>query len=119
MRDPGVVVAAIAGSGLDAVFDSLGGAVGRVSATDTAFPHRGAIASVQLYHGGTSAPSVARVRDQLGGLLGPHGYVNYIDPALPDWANAYYGANLPRLRTVARRYDPDGVFAFAQGLGRA
>ncbi|WP_367115131.1 BBE domain-containing protein [Actinophytocola sp.] len=59
---------------------------------------------------------MSEVRDGLGAVAGAHGYVNYIDPGLPDWANAYYGANLPRLREVAETYDPDGVFAFAQGL---
>jgi len=119
MRHPDQVVGAIAGSGLDAIFDSLGGAVRRVGAAATAFPHRGAIASVQLYHEGTTTGAVATVRDRLGALLGNHGYVNYIDPSLPGWGSAYYGANLPRLRTVARHYDPDSVFAFAQGLARA
>ena len=119
MRDPQPVVAAIAGSGLDAIFDSLGGAVRRVGAAATAFPHRTALASVQLYREGSAAGAVALVRDRLGALLGNHGYVNYIDPSLPGWGGAYYGANLPRLRTVAQRYDPDAVFAFAQGLARA
>ncbi|HZE50570.1 MAG TPA: FAD-binding oxidoreductase [Jatrophihabitantaceae bacterium] len=119
MRHPDQVVAAIAGSGLDAIFDSLGGAVRRVGATATAFPHRTALASVQLYHEGSAPGSLARVRDRLGALLGNHGYVNYIDPSLASWGNAYYGGNLPRLRTVAQHYDPDGVFAFAQGLARA
>lgn len=112
MRDPDAAVGAIEGSGLDAIFDSLGGAVARVSAAATAFPHRAALASVQLYRGGTG--SVAAVREQLSGLLGNHGYVNYIDPTVPP--TAYYGGNLPRLRAIAQRYDPDGVFAFAQGL---
>jgi hypothetical protein len=119
MRDPGKVVAAIAGSGLDAIFDSLGGAVGRVGAGATAFPHRGASASVQLYHGGAATQPVTTVRDRLTPLLGQHGYVNYIDPSMPNWATAYYGTNLPRLRTVAKHYDPRAVFAFAQGLTRA
>jgi FAD/FMN-containing dehydrogenase len=43
-------------------------------------------------------------------------YPNYPDMALTDWPRSYYGANLPRLRTVKKTYDPDSVFGFAQGL---
>jgi hypothetical protein len=56
------------------------------------------------------------VRDGLGPEFGTTGYVNYLDPEMPDWAEAYYGVNLPRLRDVARKYDPRGIFAFPQGL---
>jgi len=44
------------------------------------------------------------------------GYPNYPDATLPDWADAYYGMNLPRLRDLKSRYDPDGLFRFDQGL---
>jgi FAD/FMN-containing dehydrogenase len=43
-------------------------------------------------------------------------YPNYPDLALPDWAHAYYGTNLARLREIKKAYDPDGVFGFTQGL---
>jgi len=100
------------------------GAIARVGARETAFPHRSALASFQFLHG--AAPedggeaearrALAAVRDGLGPEFGTTGYVNYLDPDMPDWAEAYYGVNLPRLRAVARKYDPDGLFAFPQGL---
>lgn len=43
-------------------------------------------------------------------------YPNYPDLELPDWASAYYGANLPRLRDIKKTYDPDAVFHFTQSL---
>jgi FAD/FMN-containing dehydrogenase len=109
---------------LHLIVDGLGGAVGRVAAGATAFPHRGAVASVQVYlrttasAGRTAARQVAEVRDALTPITGEGAYVNYIDATMPDWARAYYGANLPKLRQVAARYDPDGVFTFAQAVHR-
>jgi hypothetical protein len=126
VSDPGRVTALLSGrAGMDALFDSLGGAVARVGADDTAFPHRSALATVQVYRGTNAAgqraaaEAVGEVRDGLLRLTGPAGYVNYIDPTLREWANAYYGDNLGRLREVGRRYDPNGVLGFDQGLARA
>ncbi len=114
--DPAALVDLLRGRArLDVLLDSLGGAVARVAPGDTAFPHRTALASAQIYSSG-DARAVAEVRDGLGRLAGPHGYVNYIDPTMPGWATAYYGDNLPRLREVAARYDPDKVFTFAQAV---
>ncbi|WP_143267346.1 BBE domain-containing protein, partial [Amycolatopsis thailandensis] len=39
-------------------------------------------------------------------------------PSPRPFDSAYYGESLPRLRRVARKYDPDGLFAFEQGLAR-
>lgn len=126
VSDPGRIASLMTEhSGMDLLIDSLGGAVGRIGATETAFPHRTALATLQMYQGATAstAPAARRavgaVRTELGTLTGDTGYVNYIDPELPNWATAYYGANLPRLRQVAAKYDPDGVFAFTQGLTSA
>ncbi|MFD1145681.1 FAD-dependent oxidoreductase [Saccharothrix hoggarensis] len=100
-------------------FDSFGGEIARVRPDATAFPHRDAIASAQAYVGvgdvseAEARRTVADVRDGLGHNTG---YVNYIDPDMPEWRTAYYGRNLARLRRVARRYDPDHVLAFPQSV---
>ncbi|MDT3446290.1 FAD-binding oxidoreductase [Pseudofrankia sp. BMG5.37] len=108
------------------ILDAWGGAIGRVGPAETAFVHRDAIASIQ-YFGGYPAGASAEVVDANGRWLrdtvaaaAPHvsaqAYQNYIDPELTDWAQAYYGANLPRLRTVKTHYDPDNLFRFPQSI---
>jgi hypothetical protein len=46
-------------------------------------------------------------------------YVNYIDPRLQNWAEAYYGAGLGRLKLLKQQIDPWTVFDYPQGLARA
>jgi FAD/FMN-containing dehydrogenase len=110
---------------LHLIVDGLGGEVARVPATATAFPHRAADASVQVYLKTTAAAApaatreVGEVRDALALIVGSGAYVNYIDAAMPNWAAAYYGTNLPKLRTVATKYDPNRLFTFAQAIDRA
>ncbi|OXM69896.1 FAD-binding oxidoreductase [Amycolatopsis vastitatis] len=123
--DPAAVVEVLLSApGVGTLIDAGGGAIARVGVRETAFPHRTAPASFQFLHGATPADggeagarrALATVRDGLGPEFGTTGYVNYLDPEMPDWAEAYYGVNLPRLRAVARKYDPRGTFAFPQGL---
>ena len=71
---------------------------------------------MQIYQSGSNRSAINSVRTSLGHLMGPYGYVNYIDPAMPDWQRAYYAGNFTRLRSIARRYDPDGVLRFAQNV---
>jgi FAD/FMN-containing dehydrogenase len=106
--------------GMVLLFDSLRGRVASVRTADTAFAHRGAHASVQVYSGNAAnGAAVLAVQQALAPLVGTGAYVNYLNPGQRDWATASYGANLPRLRRVIRHYDPDGVFDFAQSVLRA
>ena len=46
-------------------------------------------------------------------------YQNFADPALQDFAKAYYGRNLERLTKVKCAYDPGNFFKFAQSIAPA
>ncbi|PWK89611.1 FAD/FMN-containing dehydrogenase [Lentzea atacamensis] len=101
------------------MIDAVGGAI--ADGPSTAYAHRDAIGSIQvevsLAAGETAArKAMGTARDELGRMFGETGYVNYLDPQMPNWQRTYYGRNLGRLKAVARRYDPDQVFAFHQGL---
>ncbi|MER6362230.1 FAD-binding oxidoreductase [Kitasatospora sp. NPDC001527] len=124
--DPAGVTELMTGhTGVDLLLDSLGGAIGELAPSATAFPHRESLASAQVYAGATPATedqaraTVEAIRDGLADLGALGAYVNYIDATLPRWGRAYYGRNLPRLKAVARRYDPDGVFAFPRSVAAA
>jgi len=116
----------VPGVGGGIVFDSYGGVINQVAPGDTAFVHRGAIACAQYsitFPSASPAPStVAAAKswlDQTQSSFTPYAkgsYQNYIDPSLPNWAQAYYGSNLPRLMKVKEAYDPHDVFHFAQSI---
>jgi FAD/FMN-containing dehydrogenase len=105
------------------LLDPYGGAVNRVSPDATAFVHRDALFAIQYLAYWTAAAGRSAATSWLDSAwtpMRPHvsgqAYVGYADPALDGWADAYYGDNLPRLREVKRRYDPHGLFRFAQGV---
>jgi FAD/FMN-containing dehydrogenase len=121
--DAGKIVALAEGrTGTDLLIDGLGGKVAEPAKNATAFWHRDALASVQVYTQATAktrakaAKSVAEVVAGLAAAGAGGGYVNYIDPALPDWKAAYYGDNAKRLQDVAKKYDPFNVFRFGQSV---
>ena len=101
--------------------DALGGVVGTVSSTATAFPYRQALASVQYtatFPDGTDpAPLDAYVRGFRNAMVpywGDSAYVNYADASLSDPAASYFSGNAQRLATVRRKWDPDSMFSQPQ-----
>jgi hypothetical protein len=46
-------------------------------------------------------------------------YVNVPNIGMEDWAGAYWGGNLDRLREIKTRYDPDNVFQYEQSIAPA
>lgn len=106
--------------------DAFGGAINRVATNATAFAHRSTLFSAQ-YSGnwlpGDPASVVSANYSWLNALwqsmrqyASGQAYQNYIDPNLPGWQQAYYGANLPRLQQIKAAYDPTDLFHFAQSI---
>ena len=107
-----------------AICDSYGGAIGRVASDAAAFSHRaGTQFCIQYFsewaNAGDTATHLADMRN-LYAAMRPYvsggAYVNYCDLDLADWAQAYWGANLPRLRQIKSAFDPDNVFRHAQSV---
>jgi FAD/FMN-containing dehydrogenase len=98
------------------LFDSYGGAINRVSPSATAFVHRNVLCAMQYlsYNGGSQwlSETWTKMRPYVSGQA----YQNYIDASLPNWQNAYYGANYARLQQVRRSVDPHHFFRFPQAI---
>jgi FAD/FMN-containing dehydrogenase len=119
-----------AGLGVGGVaFDSWGGAVNVPAPGDTAFVHRRSMfaaqytASWQEHPGNTTRAanqaSLRAIQATLHPAANGEAYQNYADATLTDPLTAYYGTNLPRLRSVKKKYDPDNVFNQPQGISPA
>lgn len=111
------------GSGLKEAglsIDALGGAVNDIGGGDTAFGHRGALATVQYtatYDAGPATAAtqyVRRFRSAMTGVWGTGAYVNYADASLSDYQQAYFGSNAGRLAQARTAYDPHGFFTQPQ-----
>jgi FAD/FMN-containing dehydrogenase len=106
------------------ICDAYGGAVADTAPDATAFPHRaGTLYCIQYYSSWDSAtdtPTRVKYMQDLYASMRPYvsgaAYVNYCDLDLTDWADAYWGSNLPRLRRIKSAFDPDNVFRHAQSI---
>ena len=107
--------------------ESLGGAIGKVGSTDTAFFWRDQLFSFTFI--GVYDPADAEWAQQTqawavgfrqamepyfsGGV-----YVNYMQDDLSNWQRAYYGDNYQRLKAIKQHYDPERVFRFPQDVSQ-
>ena len=107
------------------MFELAGGAINRVDPAATAFVHRThtvLLSIVATWQGPAGAPNPPEkawadgLYRELGPFYSGEVYQNYPDLELTDPAVAYYGRNLPRLRDLKRRHDPENVFRFPQGI---
>jgi FAD/FMN-containing dehydrogenase len=101
----------------------LGGAVGRVAANETAFPHRDTqwVVGVEaLWESASQDGAYLRWAESVTAQFrraGHGAYVNYADPRLgSSFGTMYYGSNLQRLRDIKCTYDQSNYFAFAQAV---
>ncbi|GAA3341723.1 FAD-binding oxidoreductase [Curtobacterium pusillum] len=97
--------------------DALGGVVSDTGRTDTAFPWRSALMTVQytavFADGADPAPFDAYVRGfrkAMRPAWGDGAYANYCDAAITD-ATDYFGVNTSRLHRIAEQADPAGVLS--------
>ena len=116
----------IPGQARELAFTPMGGAYNQMPADATAFVHREDLFLLEWT--ATSDPGqpaatrpaaahwLSQVRDVLAGYGTGRAYQNFPDPELADPLTAYYGKNLPRLREVKARYDPDDFFHHRQSI---
>lgn len=104
----------------------MGGAISSVPAADTAFAHRDALFMAQYL---VSRPvgadeklmrSAALWVNQMRTVMQPHStggaYLNYTDALIKNWSEAYYGSHYEQLQQLKRRYDPEQLLRFTQGI---
>ncbi len=106
------------------VCDAYGGSLAEITPDATAFVHRRGTLFCLQYGSVWGGPSGTQKHlddmRQFYASLRPYvsgsAYVNYCDLDLPDYATAYWGDNLPRLKQIKAGFDPSNVFRHAQSV---
>ncbi|MFZ0658217.1 MAG: FAD-binding oxidoreductase [Candidatus Binataceae bacterium] len=113
--------------GADMVLFETGGQINTIAPDATAFVHRDSDWLMTIALSWSEEDSQRTIAANLAwqssfytaisAFAGDGGaYQNFIDPSLPDWAQEYYGANLPRLQQVKTAVDPTRVFDFPEAI---
>jgi FAD/FMN-containing dehydrogenase len=108
-------------------FFQTGGKMNKPAATDTAFVHRSSdwLFDVEVnWESGDVWREVeanldwqAAFYEAMGQYMPDRCYQNFPDPTLGrNWAQAYYGENLDRLKAVKKAFDGGGLFEFDQSI---
>jgi hypothetical protein len=112
--------------GVYVICDSYGAAIASTAPNRTAFAHRSALYCVQYGSSWTNAsdgPHRLSDMQALYAAMRPYvsggAYVNYCDLDLTNWQDAYWGANLPRLKQIKSAFDPSNVYTHAQSVPSA
>jgi FAD/FMN-containing dehydrogenase len=105
------------------LFHAGGGEIAAVSPTSTAFVHRDLELVIQIKgiweNSEDEEENIAWVKSTRA-IVEPllsGSYINYIDPLLEGWQEAYYGENYARLLDIKRTLDPHNFFRFNQSVG--
>jgi hypothetical protein len=106
------------------IFDAAGGAIGDVAANATAFAHRDKVLYYQSYAiglplTGTTKNFITNFHSQVQAAASPgtYGtYPGYVDPALSDGQQQYWGSNLPLLEQIKLKWDPADLFHNPQSV---
>jgi hypothetical protein len=117
-------VSAVPVGGIAVLCDAYGGRIADVGAADAAFPRRGGTQyCIQYFSSWQSAASgashtanVANVYAAMRPYLPGAAYVNYCDLDLQNYADAYWGPNLPRLSAIKKAYDGNNLFHHRQSV---
>ncbi len=108
-------------------FFQTGGKMNKRAPTDTAFVHRSSdwLFDVEVNWDATDVwrdveanlAWQAAFHEAMGDYMSDCCYQNFPDPTLGrNWAQAYYGENLDRLKAIKKDFDGSGLFTFEQGI---
>ena len=106
------------------VLEHIHGAVTRVGASETAFPHRSEgyqlVVASEWRDPADNPRNIAWARESYDAMepyFAPGRYVNYLgDDEGQEAVAAAYGPNYQRLRTLKAKYDPTNLFHLNQNI---